>query len=375
MTGCNCPLSGYCERHKVDKTPHLFKLCRTNDRYFDAWEEGRGIGQRMPKAEREFRESRRQPAEPICVHKGEALGKVNCGCSGSSQVYQCSVHTYAMEHKLKPGRVRIIIDGVKQFVDVGYCAGCDDFEAAKPPAIYPAIETRNLIYHAYPKEGWLDAVREIATHREAFNGRVIVAVAVDAGMDAEAARTQVEDMLRPDQVVIMSNDPKLREAATFRTLIESILSDSPTEATFYAHSKGNTTADGACGAAKWRRAMVDNLLGRWGDAMEHLRRYPFVGTHKMIWPADQASPFPTRLAPAFPWMHAGTFWWFRHDQISAKYQPEMITPDRYGVEAFPAQLFPHQAAYSMWQPWEENESAWPQRNPYDPRLYETDFSR
>jgi hypothetical protein len=121
--------------------------------------------------------------------------------------------------------------------------------------------------------------------------------------------------------------------------------------------------------------MTDNLLGRWGDAMEHLTRYPFVGTHKMIWPAGQASPFPTRLTPTHSWMHAGTFWWFRHDQVAAKYRPEMIAADRYGVEAFPAHLFPHGMAYSMWQPWGEDESAWPQSNPYDPAMYEADFSR
>jgi hypothetical protein len=202
-----------------------------------------------------------------------------------------------------------------------------------------------------------------------------VAIAVDAEMDTEAAREQVQAALQPDQVAIVPNDPTLREAATFRSLLESILSGSPTEATFYAHTKAITTADDACGAAKWRRAMTDNLLGRWDDAMGHLQRFAIVGTHKMIWPIGQASPFPTRLTPAYPWMHAGTFWWFRHDQVAAKYRPELIVPDRYGVEAFPAQMFPHHQAYSMFQPWEESEAAWPQRNPYDPAMYEADFSR
>ena len=375
MTGCDCPLAGYCERHRVDKTPHLHRLCRTNQRYYAAWEEGRGIGQRMPKAEREFRESRRQPPPPVCVHRGEVVGKASCGCAGSPDVYACSIHTYAMERKLKPGRVKVATEAEKKYVNVGYCSDCEQFEQATAPAIYSAIETRNLIYHVYPAPGWLDAVREIAEHRSIFNGRVIVAVAVDAEMDAEAARDQVQATLQPDQIIIAPNDPMLREAATFRSLLESILSDSPTEATFYSHVKGITTAGSTTGAMKWRRVMTDNLLGRWGDAMGHLQRHPFVGTHKMIWPAGQSSPFPTRLTPAYPWMHAGTFWWFRHDQVASRYRPELIAADRYGVEAFPAQMFPHGMAYSMWQPWGEDESAWPQSNPYDPALYATDFSR
>jgi hypothetical protein len=280
-----------------------------------------------------------------------------------------------MERKLKPGRVKVATEGEKKYVDVGYCSGCEQFEAAKPAAIYPAIETRNLIYHVYPAPGWLDAVHEIAQHLEAFNGRVLVALALDAGMGLLAARDEIRTLLQPDEILITTNDPNLREAATFRRLLESILSDSPTEATFYAHTKAITTADSTTGAMKWRRVMTDNLLGRWGDAMGHLRRHPFVGTHKMIWPVGQASPFPTRLTPAYSWMHAGTFWWFRHDQVAAKYRPELIVPDRYGVEAFPAQMFPHHQAYSMFQPWEESEAAWPQRNPYDPAMYEADFSR
>jgi hypothetical protein len=43
---CECPVAGYCSRHKVDKTNHLWHLCRTKPEYFQAWEENRGPGQR-----------------------------------------------------------------------------------------------------------------------------------------------------------------------------------------------------------------------------------------------------------------------------------------------------------------------------------------
>jgi hypothetical protein len=311
----------------------------------------------------------------ICAHRGEAIGKADCKCEGSHDVYQCGVHAYAMARKLKPGKVSFTEAGEKRSVEMAYCFGCDDFEEPGQPAIYPAIQTRNLIYHAYPKGDWLDAVEEISKHRHAFNGRVVVSLAVDPDMDADDARDRIQEMLRPTSIVITRNDRDLREVATFQPLLDSVLNGSPTEATLYAHTKGNTTDGGVTGAVKWRRVMAASLLGRWGDAMRHLRRYAMVGTHKMIWPEAQPSPFPTRLKPKYPWMHCGTFWWFRHDEMTARYKPELVIQDRYGVEALPAQMFHWSETFSMWQPWEEDESAWPQLNPYDPQLYEKDHSK
>lgn len=41
-TGCECPLAGLCNRHGVEKTPHLHKLCQNHVGYFNMWEECRG---------------------------------------------------------------------------------------------------------------------------------------------------------------------------------------------------------------------------------------------------------------------------------------------------------------------------------------------
>lgn len=38
MTGCECPLAGYCDRHKMNKPGRLHFLCQTNQLYFDRWE-------------------------------------------------------------------------------------------------------------------------------------------------------------------------------------------------------------------------------------------------------------------------------------------------------------------------------------------------
>jgi hypothetical protein len=359
---------GWCERHQVHKPAGLVHLCQTNERYFRAWEEGRGPGQRSSK--QRLPVARKLP-DPVCIHRGDKIGTADCGCAGKPVVYQCGVHGFAMDRKLKPGRVPIVTGEGKQHCDVAYCNVCDDFATKQ----YPPILTRNLIYHIYPAGDWQESLNEIAAHIDVFNGRRIVAIATDTDMDVDAIWDEVMVALRPHVLFTAPNDPKLRETVTFMPLIESVLNESPSEATFYCHTKGNTTADGKTGARRWRQVMVDRLLGHFDDAMRHLGRYAFVGTHKMIWPDSALPPYPTRLRARHQWMHSGTFWWFRHDRVAELHTPEAIAWDRYGVEAWPSQLVPHTEAYSMWQPWIEDAAAYPQRSPYDAGLYDRDYSR
>lgn len=44
---CECTGPGWCERHKVRKSPHMWKLCQTRQDYFLMWEAGRGPGQHI----------------------------------------------------------------------------------------------------------------------------------------------------------------------------------------------------------------------------------------------------------------------------------------------------------------------------------------
>lgn len=43
MTPCECPIAGFCERHKRMKGAHLHKLCSTNQKYYDHWEKISGL--------------------------------------------------------------------------------------------------------------------------------------------------------------------------------------------------------------------------------------------------------------------------------------------------------------------------------------------
>ena len=45
---CVCPIAGFCSRHGIHKPNHFHKLCQRGGDYWQAWERGRGPGQRKP---------------------------------------------------------------------------------------------------------------------------------------------------------------------------------------------------------------------------------------------------------------------------------------------------------------------------------------
>jgi hypothetical protein len=99
---CECPVAGYCSRHKVDKTNHLWHLCRTKPEYFQAWEENRGPGQRN-EGDRKKRYRVVQSREELAV-KGRQLwddlfGKVHsfddlCEWSRGIPSYGCDCKSF-----------------------------------------------------------------------------------------------------------------------------------------------------------------------------------------------------------------------------------------------------------------------------------------
>lgn len=83
-TPCQCERPGWCERHGMNKSPHLHMLCRNNQRYFDAWEAGIGPGQNIDPNER----SQQVPREGVGWEMLRVLYRFGihsrskgCGCS------------------------------------------------------------------------------------------------------------------------------------------------------------------------------------------------------------------------------------------------------------------------------------------------------
>lgn len=235
---------------------------------------------------------------------------------------------------------------------------------------------RNLLFHLCPLEKdqlWRRHAAQLWKYRPIFTGRRIVAIATGKGvLPADQVREALGEGF---ETVEVPNDPQLREVASFPTLLKEIASLDPTEVTFYAHSKGNSTADDPVGALRWTAMMYSQLLGRWLAATALLEHFASVGTMKIVWPEGIHGPYPTQqpsvasLYPRLPgrWMFAGTFFWFRHSDVFSKPNWSEVLPDRYAAEAWLSGLFEAEEGFSMFQPWPED--YYPSPSPYDPRHY------
>lgn len=195
-----------------------------------------------------------------------------------------------------------------------------------------------------------------------------IAVAAGKGLHAAdiVAREFSDHGWDNPRIMVIPNDRELREVASFLPLLISMADPDERQATFYAHTKGNSTAGSVEGSVYWRNAMYHHLLDRVGDCMEELETHACVGTHKMIWPPDHEPPYPTRLRHGH-WMLAGTFFWFRNDRVFSHPRWRHVPADRYGAEAWLSGMFPPQDAASVFQLWDE--WTYPTPNPYDPALY------
>ena len=207
---------------------------------------------------------------------------------------------------------------------------------------------------------------------EQFNGRRIVAIATGGSAHKPAeVRRAFGDAFEFTEVF---NDPRLREVASFRFLLDAVQSTNPHEATFYGHSKGVATVrDGLLigiksnetGAEFWARTAYNVLLGNPRRVDGILQHWASCGINLMETPPGY-TPFPGGLRPG-DWFYSGTFFWFRHDAVFSNPKWGDVPDDRYGAEGWIGSVLPRDDAWSDYQAWPYDRSAW--CNPYNPYCY------
>lgn len=238
----------------------------------------------------------------------------------------------------------------------------------KPP--FPPILTRNLIYHVYPRAdnpACLANLLQIRKRLHLFNGKKIFALARHQG---EIPPATIRQLLGPSCTFLeFPNDPRLRDTATFLPLLRTVRSTDPTEATFYAHTKGSSPHIFLCerlalATQYWRNAMYHNLLDLAAQVRQTLLAHPCVGT----WLFDHTrTPRGAMTSPTGwthgTWHYPGTFFWFRNDCFFANPDWAAVGDDPWANEMHLGGIFhAHHAHALLWRG--------PPDRPTTPNLYD-----
>jgi hypothetical protein len=64
-----------------------------------------------------------------CIHRGEVLGDLDCGCAGKPKVYACNIHGKCAIRKMKPGDFGVV-----------YCNGCEDISLYRQGRVGLALD-------------------------------------------------------------------------------------------------------------------------------------------------------------------------------------------------------------------------------------------
>lgn len=245
------------------------------------------------------------------------------------------------------------------------CTGCAEKAKARALAlakavarpVHPAPSVRHLLYHVYPVSDngmWQWNVDELVKRLDLFNGRKVVAVAVDRGKRPR----DPQGPNRPDRLrqipgcdsfasvvdrfgrhaggiefVEVENDPKLREVASFLPLFERLSSNvSPDECLLYAQAKGVTRPAGHV-ARRWAEVLYEVMLDYWPVVADSLTRYPVTGAFRKAgrgWSRDQSES---------DWHYSGSWFWCRNQSLFTS--PDWRKIDQFwsGIEPYPSQHF------------------------------------
>lgn len=221
---------------------------------------------------------------------------------------------------------------------------------------FTTITTRNLLYHAAPFSAhggpWRRAVRNITDRWPLFNGRKIVAIMTGPAMDSpDEVRRAFGPHAADVEFIELPNEPGSntapgREVISFLPLFERAESTTPTEATFWAHTK-SATHDSAHPGHLWGDVMAELCLDYWPVVDRLLRQFPVAGTFRKLVHAWQPRD---GFHSQSDWHYSGSFFWFRHDRLFTK--PDWRRIDQFfsGIESYPSLHFPVEQSGVIFEP-------------------------
>lgn len=211
------------------------------------------------------------------------------------------------------------------------CRHCNSCELRFPEDNFTF---RNLLYHIYPIRGngiWQWNVDNLKKRINLFNGKRIIAVAINRvtdSMDDVKASFAGE---RIDEFIQIPNNPRLREVASWEPLWSRVRSLDENEITFYGHAKGVTRPfNPGSTIQRWVELLYEANLDYYPIVAKLLDIYPIAGALKKLGRGFQSS--------RSEWHYSGTFYWVRNRDFFLK-EWRHIDQKWWGTESWPGVHF------------------------------------
>ncbi len=188
-------------------------------------------------------------------------------------------------------------------------------------------EQRNLICHIYPRRcgKWRRTVAHLLAHWDQFDGRKIIAVAIDPCTDGtDDVMRAFGDVANEIEWIPQFNNVLLQEVASFGLLMRRV--EQEPGITLYCHAKGATHASRNAASHKWCDAMAAACLEYPQLVDCAMKRGNICGAFRV----DSGWGFPGY----HNWHFAGTWYWFRQSR-AVDLGALDAQPVFYGTEAWP----------------------------------------
>ncbi len=384
---CECPLRGFCYKHMLDKGQREHDICRgvnveehVRRKYLEAW--GSPPPVFVPPKVGVARDGLVVPVQSGTV--GTELKKLigwfgikPCGSCGNyanemdrNGIEWCEANVETIIKWMSEGAAKIGLAGFTLDRVPGFEFGARKLvEQAiskaksnvvinpnrriprptdppiKIPSRWTAEPTRHMIYHIWPtkrSECWRWNVEQLRRRIELFNGVRVVGIAVDSDtVTADEVKAAFAGV-RIDHWVIVSNDRKIGEGATFHKMME-LLPRGVNDITWYGHAKGTKyestvvaiPVPGAVGSSglvpRWTELLYRSTLDHYSEVRKSLESFPITGSMKRY--GDFNKPETWR------WHYSGTFFWFRNADTFARPQWRKLISFYGAVECWPSCVF------------------------------------
>lgn len=194
---------------------------------------------------------------------------------------------------------------------------------------------RNFQMHIWPSMNgaWRWNCDQVMARAELFNGRRIVAIATD---NNSCSADEVKEYMKgfTSDFIVIANDPRKREVASWLPMLERQQTSNANEVTFSCHSKVSrhkvTLDQEGSTLYRWAGAMYETCLDGWDLVREQLATKAMTGSFKRY------GLFKTRNNHC--WHYSGTFYWFRNRDVFNR-NWTVVDQNFYGTESYPGLLF------------------------------------